>query len=202
MESLLAHTKLVHHVARNWIASFERAGLGVEYEDLVQEGFVVCINAEKKFDKAQGWAFSTYFVTCANHHYSAMHKRMRGSSAISLDALTEDNLSLLDTLEDPSENPELELVANLELRNAIDDLPALAKAMLSLLIDPPSFVKEQFEAIEAKRQLARQQGVDERHPPEINLAFISSLFAAAGIRAKDLAIAREQIRELEAAHAV
>lgn len=202
MDSLLKYTKLVHHVARKWLTSFERAGLGVDHEDLVQEGFIACINAQSKFDEAQGWAFSTYFVTCANNHFAALLKRASKSRTISLDALIAEDLSLLDTLEDSSKNPELELVADHAIRGAIDELPALAKAMLDLLIDPPAFLKEQFAAVEAKRQRARECGVDERHPPDINLAFISSLFAASGIRAKDLAIARDQIRELESAHAV
>lgn len=202
MDSLLVHTKLVHHVARKWLSSFERAGLGVEYEDLVQEGFVACINAKQKFDEAQGWAFSTYFVTCANNHMTALYKRLSKHKAVSLDAPIDEDLTLLDQLEDTSKNPELELAADCAIRTAIDELPALAKAMLDLLIDPPAFLKEQFEAVEAKRQQARKEGVDERHPPEINLAFISSLFAAVGIKAKDLAIAREQIRELELTHAV
>lgn len=202
MDSLLAHTKLIHHVARKWQISFERAGLGVEYDDLVQEGFVACINAKKKFDEAQGWAFSTYFVTCANNHFTALYKRMSKHKWVSLDALIDEDLTLLDTLEDTSKNPELELEAHSALRGAIDDLPALAKAMLDLLLDPPEFLREQFQAVEAKRQLARQQGVDERHPPEINLALISTLFAAVGIKAKDLAAARDQIRDLELTNAV
>lgn len=202
MDKLLAHAGLVHHIARKWWASFEKAGMGVEYDDLVQEGYMAGLNAVQKFDEGQGWAFSTYFVTCANHHYAALYRRMRKNLAVSLDEPVEEDLSRMDMLEDTASNPELVLEAECTIHHAINELPALAFEMLKLYADPPEFVQAQFEAVQAKREQVRQHGVDERHPPEINLAFISSLFAAAGVRAKDLAVARQQIRDLELAHAV
>lgn len=201
MNRVLEHTKLIHHVARKWIASFEKAGSVVSYDDLVQEGFIACINAHRMFDETRGLAFSTYFVTCANHHYAGMLKRV-GRPVSSLDEAIVDDLPLIDLIEDAGENPEAEVMTAASVQADINSLPALAKSMLGVLIDPPEFVRSEFLAMDSKRKVAKQLGIDERYPSELNLSFVATLFASAGIGARDINMAKDSIRELEATYEV
>lgn len=59
-EFIQANTKLVHHVARRYAVAGAR--LGLEYEDIVQEGFIGLIKAYNRFDNTLGYTFSTYAV--------------------------------------------------------------------------------------------------------------------------------------------
>lgn len=198
--SLLEHTKLAHHVAHNWVDSFRRAGMCMDFDDLVQEAFVVCINAERRFDASRGLAFSTYYVTSANHHFAALIKRSKAVKTCSVNV--GEDFDLLEGLEDEGANPELECSTSQCVERAIEGLSPLSKLLAQMLIDPPKFVKEQFAAVEAKRKEAQRLGIDERYPAEINIAFLSSLLEVVGLSGSALARAKDEVKKLELNYAV
>lgn len=196
----LNHQALVHYVARKWAKSFEKAGVSMDYNDLVQEGFMVFIYASKKFDPTKDWAFSTYFNVAANHHFHNMLGRMIDERTQSLEI--DDDLSVLDFVEDESQNPELEFQAGKRVEEAMNALSPVAKLMAELLLNPPKEIKDQFAAVEAKRKMASSLGIDERYPPELNLNFVASLMAAIGVSSSELSRAKEEVKRLELDHAV
>lgn len=196
----LNHQALVHYVARKWLKSFEKAGVSIDYNDLVQEGFMVFIYASKKFDPTKGWAFSTYFTVASNHHFHNMLGRLIDERTQSVEL--GDDLSILDLVEDESENPELEFQAGKRVEEAMNALSPVAKLMAELLLNPPKEIKDQFAAIEAKRKMASSLGIDERYPPELNLNFVASLMAAIGVGSSELSKAKEEVKRLELDHAV
>lgn len=59
-EFIAANSGLVHHVARRYALAGAR--LGLEYEDIAQEGFIGLIKAYNRFDDTLGYTFSTYAV--------------------------------------------------------------------------------------------------------------------------------------------
>lgn len=189
---------LISHVAKKWNHRLKQ--FGFDMNDLVQEGFIVCMTVSKTFDPSKGYAFSTYFVTSLNRHFLNL---MLGLQRLPVQSVEiDDNLSLLDMIEDESENPEEEVLAESAIKLAIKSLSPLARLMAELLIDPPTYLREQFDALEAKRKMAQQIGVDERYPSEINSTFLASLLGAAGICNNELPKAKDELRRLETAHAV
>lgn len=196
----LNHQALVHYVARKWLKSFEKAAVSIDYNDLVQEAFMVFIYASKKFDPTKGWAFSTYFNVASNHHFHNMLTRLMEQRTLSVEV--NDDFSILDLIEDEGENPELEFEAWERVETAIKELSPVAKMMAELLLSPPKEVKEQFAAVEAKRKVASSMGIDERYPPELNLNFVASIMAVTGVAASDLSKAKEEVKRLELDYAV
>lgn len=189
---------LISHVAKKWNPRFKQ--FGFDLDDLVQEGFIVCMTVSKTFDPSKGYAFSTYFVTSLNRHFLNL---LLGLQRLPMQSVEiGDDLSLLDMIEDEAENPEKEVLAEAEIKSAIKSLSPLARLMAELLIDPPPYLREQFDALEAKRKMAQQIGVDERYPSEINSTFLASLLGAAGICNNELSKAKDELRRLETAHAV
>lgn len=196
----LEYQPLIHFAARKWIKSFDKASVGIEYSDLVQEAFIVFIQAAKKYDETKGWAFSTYFVTAASHHFHNMLSRLVLERAQSVEVGYD--LSLLDLIEDPSENPELELEGSQRIEAAIESPSPVAKMIAVSLINPSPELKSEFQALDSKRKIASSLRIDERYPPELNINFMVSLLSAAGISSKELSQAKEEIRQLELANAV
>lgn len=188
---------LINHVARKWKRRFEC--FGYDFDDLFQEGFLVCLNVMKKYDPSKGYAFSTYFVTSLNNHFLNMLVSLK---KVPLESVEHGDFSLLDMVKDEAENPEEEVLVEAEVRTAIAGMSPLARMMTELLIDPPCFIKEQFAALEAKRKMAQQAGVDERYPSELNSTFLASLLSAAGVCSNELSRAKDEIKQLECAHAV
>lgn len=87
----LNHQALVHYVARKWLKSFEKAAVSIDYNDLVQEAFMVFIYASKKFDPTKGWAFSTYFNVASNppkevkEQFAAVEAKRKVASSMGID---------------------------------------------------------------------------------------------------------------------
>lgn len=194
----LEQKALIGHVVKKWRPRLEQ--FGFDLDDLVQEGFIVCMTVSKTFNPERGYAFSTYFVTSLNRHFLNL---LLGLQKLPMQSVELGNdLNLLDMIEDETENPEKEVLAEAEIREAIKSLSPLARMMVELLIDPPAYLREQFEALEAKRKMAQQIGVDERYPSEINSTFLASLLGAAGICNNELSKAKDELKRLESAHAV
>ncbi|SUE95844.1 RNA polymerase factor sigma-32 [Ectopseudomonas mendocina] len=189
---------LIGHVVKKWGHRFKQ--FGFDLDDLVQEGFIVCMTVSKTFDPSKGYAFSTYFVTSLNRHFLNL---LLGLQKLPMQSVEISNdLCLLDAIEDESENPEKEVLAEAEIKSALESLSPLARLMAELMIDPPTYLREQFDALEAKRKMAQRVGVDERYPSEINSTFLASLLSAVGICTNELSKAKDELRRLESAHAV
>lgn len=190
-----AHHKLVHSVAYSWWRVIKVTSLGMEFEDVLQEAWIVCLSAQKRFDPSKGWAFSTYFYTAARNHFVAMIKTSSKLQTVSPEL--DDDFSLFDQLADESENPEQELCGAQQVRYRLDGANPLARMMVELIMTPPPCIQAQFDAVNSKRAKAKACGFDERHPAEINLVFISDLLAKLGATQTMLTQARSDIRALE-----
>lgn len=193
------HHKLVHSVAYNWWRVISNTNLGMEFEDVLQEAWIVCLNAQKRFDPSKGWAFSTYLYTAARNHFVAMIKA--GSKLQTISPQLDDDFSLFDQVADESENPEQELCGVQQVRYRLDGATPLTRMMVELIMTPPPCIQAQFDAVNAKRAQAKISGFDERHPIEINLAFVSDILAKLGVTQAMLSQARNDIRALENSHA-
>lgn len=190
------HAKLVHYVASTWWSTFQRLNVGLELDDLVQEAWVACLNAEAGFDASKGWAFSTYYVNSAKNHFWNLLQKLGRDKAVNLEMIEEDRLLLIEDQRDPAD-----IVSAVERLNAsLAHLSPLARLIVDLLIAPSEQLRAEFNALEVKREMARACGIDERHPVELNVAFICSILAAAGVSQTMLANARREIKDLETQH--
>ena len=117
---------LIGHVAKKWNPRFKQ--FGFDMDDLVQEGFIVCMTVSKTFDPSKGYAFSTYFVTSLNRHFLNL---LLGLQRLPMQSVQiGDDLSLLDMIEDEAENPEKEVMAEAEINSALKSLSPLARLMV------------------------------------------------------------------------
>lgn len=190
------HTKLVHYVASTWWKTFRQLNVGLELDDLVQEAWIACLNAEAGFDASKGWAFSTYFVNAAKHHFWNLLQKAGREKAVNLELIEDDHLPIEDRGRDPADI----VIAAERLNETLSQLSPVARLIMNLLIAPSDEIKAEFQALDFKREVARDAGIDERHPIELNITFICSLLAAAGVAQMTLASAKREIRELETQH--
>jgi len=192
------HHKLVNYVASNWWKTIRSMRMGMDFDDVRQEAFLVCLNAEKSFDPSKGWAFSTYFVTAARHHFSHLiTKKIHG------EIVTEDvDQQLLVNMIDDGECPETAVSIDQELSASADSLSPIAALIMALLTSPPDLLVRNFEALNSKRELARNAGIDERYPAEMNLTFVCSMLSLMGVSASMINKAKEELKELESRYAV
>lgn len=192
------HHKLVHYVAMTWWRKIQSMNIGLELDDVIQEAYLACLNAEAGFDKSRGWAFSTYFVSTAKHHFWNLLQKAIREKPVNVEIVDEN--ALFSTIEDNSSNPADMMSAAQCLVEAIISLSPLARLMIDLLIAPPASLKAEFFALEAKRELIREARVDERHPQQLDIAFISSILIDAGVSQAMIKDARNEIKKLETAH--
>jgi RNA polymerase sigma factor (sigma-70 family) len=194
--TLTQSQRLIHFACRKWVKAFELSGSSFDYEDLVQEATIVYLNAAEKFDPSKNLAFSTYLTVSITHRLSGLFSKNSRFDHYSLSA-HEEFTSLEESLKDVASNPELELEAAQSVEGLINGLSPLAKAIEKLSILPPEFLKAEFEALNAKRKIASDWGIDERYPTEINLNFVSHLLSLLGVSSSDIARAKTEIRNME-----
>lgn len=188
------HLKLVYHAAYRWWAAIQKMGLGLELDDLVQESYIAFMSAERSFDATKGFAFSTYFMTCAKNHFSLLLQQMGRSYAVS--AQIDEETSLIDSLTD-EQHPEGEVEAVSELQARLNTLSPLSQLVVTLLMSPPAELSQEFQALQAKREQARKAGTNERYPNEMTHTFICSLLKRMGASHAQLATVKDELRHLE-----
>lgn len=194
------HKKLIHHAAWRWWTVIEKLGLSMEFEDVVQEAYLVSLNAQRQFDVEKGWTFSTYFMTAARNHFRELIKRMRRVSAISVEQ--DDETSLLDTLSDESQCPDREVQVSKDMQQRLAQMSPLSRLVVDLLLSPPPELAAQFDALDAKRHHMRKLGTGERFPLDMNAGFVCDLVRQMGASHADVAIVRRELQELETEYAV
>lgn len=197
---LAPYHKLVHYVAQTWWKSFNGVDVALDYDDLVQEAYMVCMNALEGYDEARGFAFSTYFVSAARRHFFRMLSKIRKSGPISVE-ITDQN-ALFEMTQCHTECPESAVSVSQELGRSIERLSPLARAMLELVMTPPDELQDEFKALEHKRDEARRLGIDERHPQELNINFVGALMAQLGFSKHAVSEAKKEIREWESSYEV
>lgn len=94
---------------------------GVELEDLIQDCYIVLDNAIKCFNQDNTTTFYTFITICLDRYLVNTYKRNNNTKnkllneSLPLDSLKEEEFSLIDLIEDNTNNPELELNSELEL---------------------------------------------------------------------------------------
>ncbi len=119
-EKAEARKKLVVSCLRlSSLIAKEYIGMGVELDDLIQEGNRGAMYSAERYDPNYGVAFSAYATRAIRYHIlrelikqSRYTKKFR---AASLDACVEDNLSFGETIENPREGLPDKLVEENEL---------------------------------------------------------------------------------------
>jgi RNA polymerase sporulation-specific sigma factor len=138
------HVGLVHAVALRF-----RPSLGLDYEDLVQEGMLALIRAAELFDPKQGTEFTTYATTTIRHRLIKTVSRSKlihipesaevaelpiAQEPLSLDLPIGDETDtrLGDTVEDGQAEDEEAIVRRIHLRELLSCLPTNLRRVLEL----------------------------------------------------------------------
>jgi len=118
---------------------------GVPLEDLIQEGMIGLLEAEKNFDQSKNTKFSTYATFWIKKKIIKAIEQEKKSSLDSLE-LKENFLSEKTSLEKP-ENKKIDLPEN---------LPEKEKTILEFLFNEEKTLKEIAEILNISRERVRQ----------------------------------------------
>lgn len=94
---------------------------GVELCDLVQECYIVLLNAIKTFNQDSTSTFYTFITICIDRHLVNTYRRNINTKnkilndSISLESIDDEEINLIDIIEDDTNNPELELNKELNM---------------------------------------------------------------------------------------
>ena len=100
-QAIEQYDDLLKHLARNARVNY------YEYEDILQELYMVAITCADKFDDSKGTAFSTYLTKSCQYKIKELRIKNRHYNE-PLDELVGDGTTFLDMLQDPyTQSPEL-----------------------------------------------------------------------------------------------
>jgi RNA polymerase sigma factor (sigma-70 family) len=158
--------------------------VGVEKEDLWQEGSLAVVRAARKFDPEAGWKFGTLARRCIGNALIDLARRRNLAGFASLDepAVEDDDPSLLrDTLPDPR-NLELETL------DRLDAVPALARRLEAFWSTLPTSVRAAAAALwsEEERSFTRLafaliQAAEQREAGEDAVAVATRVGVSLGV---------------------
>ncbi len=132
------HLPLIKSIANKY------AHLGVPIEDLIQEGLIGLLEAEKKFDETKGTKFSTYATFWIKKKILESIEKEKKSSLDSI-KLTEESV---ETKED-----ELKTSQHLKLPQ---NMPDIERKILLMLYEEQLTLKEIAQELKISRERVRQ----------------------------------------------
>lgn len=109
----------------------------IEQEDLIEEGYIACWRAVRKFDLQRGISFSTFLKVEVSQQYNRLYneatrkKRFAGSEPVSYEGLTEINregTDMIDVLR-------FEDYSSVEVREFVEMLEDTTKKVCVMLVD-------------------------------------------------------------------
>ena len=106
-----------------YFASEKFTGIGLEREDLVQEGMIAVLNAMRTFKADAGVAFKTYANRCVYNHFNSIARSMLQKKHIPKEKLVSDN----HFIQDETQNPELMVIE----KERVEEITKALKAKLS-----------------------------------------------------------------------
>lgn len=173
---------LIRTAARRVTARALAIGSGtLDYEEMEQELTEVFIRAFDGYDPSK-YRFSTYFMRAAFNHANRIIKKQEiervANGTQSVEEMGErldsdDGLSM--TVEDvTSIRPEEAAQMQSLMRSWTAQLSELAQAMLSMSLEPPEWLVEEFRAQAGHIEYARELGAVRRSRSEINASYVAS----------------------------
>lgn len=150
----------------------------IELDDLMQEAYVAYVLAARSWDSSRGVPFGLYFARGLTHHLNRVvlgEERQRAMMGLSLDEFLtpEEDGSTHEIIPAVQDDPERELLLKERGERVLRKLSGPARKILELLRDPPPFLFQQVEAIQARALYARSIGRNSVVAAEITLGLIA-----------------------------
>ena len=108
-----------------FFASEKFIGIGLERDDLVQEGMIAVLNAIRTFNANAGVTFKTYANRCVYNHFNSIARSVQQKKHIPKEKL----VSINNFIQDNTQNPEQMVIE----KERIDEITKALQAKLSEL---------------------------------------------------------------------
>jgi RNA polymerase sigma factor (sigma-70 family) len=195
---------LIRMVAAKCVGRLRAIGTGMEFEDVVSELTIVFVKSYDLFDHEQG-KFSTYFMRSAYNHVNKLAERHERSiefmsrSVEEMSSWSDDEMDVSEMIPCVQPTQEDVLAHRQSVVDALSELSPLATTVISMTVNPPQFIENEFEAANAHIDYAREQDPDARFrkPSPLGMDFVCSVLRKAlGVSPLDLQDARREVIEV------
>lgn len=181
------NVRLIHSVANKAYPRFVAVGSPVEYDDLVAELSEVFLHSYRLHDESKS-KFGTYFTNAAYNKINNMLKRYNEEriehgvrSVEELAFEDEDGSNYLESVPSEAMSPDEILEGRQELEAVMQKMSLESQSMLDWLIQPPSWLVQEYEKVIAFNQMLRLQGEQTRQAPEITISFVAKTLIKLGV---------------------
>lgn len=163
-DTIADHKGMMIKLSRRAQYRLERAGISVEFDDVMQEASVAFVKAKQGFSPQHGAKFSTYLWTAIGNNLNRFCDQMRDAyrGAVSLDTPasdSEDAPSLLDVLQDVNAlDPQEILMRNQTASETLAQFSPDTRRVLTCLITQPDLLMQEYERVRAYYEMSRAMG--------------------------------------------
>lgn len=178
-----------------------------DFEDVKQEMLITFLKVVESWDESKG-RLSTYYITAAHNNFNRLADKIIGKeTSLQFEATNDEHpqtivtqelieaASLIDGVDRSSTNPLDEVEAADYAAKVMATLSPLAQMIVEMLQNPPGELLEEFEALQAKKQMSRRLGLrPENVRTAVDLSVISRFLMKLGFARHDVAAAREEIQ--------
>ena len=167
--------------------------VSIEVEDLFQEAALSFLDAVAKFDPDRGFQFSTYYYRAVTNRL-ARYVNLPEVQTVSMDEERDaSSISLHDFLVSTEPDQEANIIRQDYRDKLMDELSHRTRRILEMVESPPACINKEMEALRAKAQYARDNGVMRQAKSSVSVTLIMQIM---GLDSDEKAAVRREIRNV------